>query len=438
MNQAPETAPAGKPRMPLHTRMLIGFIVGLGAGIAANLLVGEAAWLDAVIRYVADPIGQVFLRLLFMLVNPLVFSALVLGVVELGDPQSLGRIGGRTLIWILVVTTAAVTIGMVIVNLFQPGAGIPEDVAATLLASGSERAGQIATQREGVSGIDILLNIIPRNPVQAAADGDLIAVIFFAMMLGIAATILRTPATKTFVGAVEGLYEICLKLIDWVIQLAPYAVAALLFSITARLGLDVLVQLAQFVGTVLAALGLHMFVVLPILLLLFGRMSPLVFFRGAQPALLTAFSTSSSSATLPTSLMVAEENLRVPRPVARFVCTVGSTANMNGTALFEGITVLFLAQFFGVELSLAQQVLVLLMCVLGGIGAAGVPGGSLPVIAMILVMFGIPPEGIGLILGVDRFLDMCRTVVNVCGDLVGSVVIGRHEAAAPAPLPPGA
>ncbi|KGO99566.1 dicarboxylate/amino acid:cation symporter [Novilysobacter defluvii] len=437
MNQAPETAPAGKPRMPLHTRMLIGFIVGLGAGIAANLLVGEAAWLDAVIRYVADPIGQVFLRLLFMLVIPLVFSALVLGVVELGDPQSLGRIGGRTLIWILVVTTAAVTIGMVIVNLFQPGAGIPEDVAATLLASGSERAGQIATQREGVSGIDILLNIIPRNPVQAAADGDLIAVIFFAMMLGIAATILRTPATKTFVGAVEGLYEICLKLIDWVIQLAPYAVAALLFSITARLGLDVLVQLAQFVGTVLAALGLHMFVVLPILLLLFGRMSPLVFFRGAQPALLTAFSTSSSSATLPTSLMVAEENLRVPRPVARFVCTVGSTANMNGTALFEGITVLFLAQFFGVELSLAQQVLVLLMCVLGGIGAAGVPGGSLPVIAMILVMFGIPPEGIGLILGVDRFLDMCRTVVNVCGDLVGSVVIGRHEVAAPAPLPPG-
>ena len=437
MNQAPETAPAGKPRMPLHTRMLIGFIVGLGAGIAANLLVGEAAWLDAVIRYVADPIGQVFLRLLFMLVIPLVFSALVLGVVELGDPQSLGRIGGRTLIWILVVTTAAVTIGMVIVNLFQPGAGIPEDVAATLLASGSERAGQIATQREGVSGLDILLNIIPRNPVQAAADGDLIAVIFFAMMLGIAATILRTPATKTFVGAVEGLYEICLKLIDWVIQLAPYAVAALLFSITARLGLDVLVQLAQFVGTVLAALGLHMFVVLPILLLLFGRMSPLVFFRGAQPALLTAFSTSSSSATLPTSLMVAEENLRVPRPVARFVCTVGSTANMNGTALFEGITVLFLAQFFGVELSLAQQVLVLLMCVLGGIGAAGVPGGSLPVIAMILVMFGIPPEGIGLILGVDRFLDMCRTVVNVCGDLVGSVVIGRHEVAAPAPLPPG-
>ena len=413
--------------MALHTKMLIGFVVGIVGGIAANLLVGEAAWLEALIRYVADPVGQVFLRLLFMLVVPLVFSALVLGVVELGDPASLGRIGGRTLIWILVVTTAAVTIGMVMVNVFQPGVGIPPEAAQSLLASGSERAGQIAAQREGVSGVEILLNIIPANPVQAAADGDLIAVIFFAMMLGIAATILRTPGTKTFVGAVEGLYEICLKLIDWVIQLAPYAVAALLFSITTRLGLDVLVQLAQFVGTVLAALSVHTFVVFPILLLLLARMNPLFFFRAIQPALLTAFSTSSSSATLPTTLKVAEENLRVPRPVARFVCTVGSTANMNGTALFEGITVLFLAQFFGVDLSFMQQVLVLLMCVLGGIGAAGVPGGSLPVIAMILVMFGIPPEGIGLILGVDRFLDMCRTVVNICGDLVGSVVIARYE-----------
>ena len=427
MNQAPETTPARRPRMALHTKMLIGFVVGIVGGIAANLLVGEAAWLEALIRYVADPVGQVFLRLLFMLVVPLVFSALVLGVVELGDPASLGRIGGRTLIWILVVTTAAVTIGMVMVNVFQPGVGIPPEAAQSLLASGSERAGQIAAQREGVSGVEILLNIIPANPVQAAADGDLIAVIFFAMMLGIAATILRTPGTKTFVGAVEGLYEICLKLIDWVIQLAPYAVAALLFSITARLGLDVLVQLAQFVGTVLAALSVHTFVVFPILLLLLARMNPLFFFRAIQPALLTAFSTSSSSATLPTTLKVAEENLRVPRPVARFVCTVGSTANMNGTALFEGITVLFLAQFFGVDLSFMQQVLVLLMCVLGGIGAAGVPGGSLPVIAMILVMFGIPPEGIGLILGVDRFLDMCRTVVNICGDLVGSVVIARYE-----------
>ena len=415
------------PSLPLHTRMLIGFVVGVCLGLVANLMFAEAAWLEALVKYVADPVGQLFLRLLFMLVIPLVFSALVLGVVEIGDPKSLGRIGGKTLVWILAVTTIAVVIGMVTVNVIQPGRGIPPELAQELMAQTSERASQIAAGREAVSGIDVLLNIVPRNPVQAAANGDLIAVMFFALMFGIAATVIRSDGTRAFVAATKGVYDICLKLIDWVIQLAPYAVAALLFSITSKLGFDVLVQLARFVGTVLLALGIHFFVVFPILLRVFGGMSPLVFFRNAQPALLTAFSTSSSSATLPTTLKVTEEALGVPRRVARFVCTLGATANMNGTALFEGITVLFLAQFFGVELNIFQQALVLVMCILGGVGAAGVPGGSLPVIAMILAMFGIPPEGIGLILGVDRLLDMCRTVVNVGGDMVGSVVIGRSE-----------
>jgi Na+/H+-dicarboxylate symporter len=365
--------------------------------------------------------------LLFVLVIPLVFSALVLGVVEIGDPASLGRIGTKTLLWVLVVTSFAVTIGMVMVNLLQPGTGLPPEVGQEMLASAGDRVAEISQQREGVSGINILLNIVPRNPVAAAANGDLIAVMFFALMFGIAATVIRSDGTRHFVNAVQGVYDICLKLIDWVIRMAPYAVAALLFSITAKLGVDVLVQLARYVGTVIAALALHFFVVFPLLLRAFGGMGPMAFFRGAQPALLTAFSTSSSSATLPTTLKVAEENLGVPRRVARFVCTLGATANMNGTALFEGITVLFLAQFFGIELGFGQQVLVLVMCILGAVGAAGVPGGSLPVIAMILAMFGIPPEGIGLILGVDRLLDMCRTVVNVGGDMVGSVVIGRSE-----------
>ncbi|HBD19894.1 MAG TPA: dicarboxylate/amino acid:cation symporter [Arenimonas sp.] len=422
--------------MSLHTRMLVGFVAGLSLGLAANLLAADAAWLDALVRYVADPIGQVFLRLLFMLVIPLVFSALVLGVVEIGDPKSLGRIGGKTLVWILVVTTIAVTIGLVVVNIIQPGRGLPPELGQSLIAQAGERGAQIAAGREAVSGISVLLNIVPRNPVQAAANGDLIAVMFFALMFGIAATVIRSEGTRAFVATVQGVYDICLKLIDWVIRLAPYAVAALLFSITAKLGFDVLVQLARFVATVLLALGIHFFVVFPVLLRLFGGMSPLAFFRGAQPALLTAFSTSSSSATLPTTLKVVEQGLGVPRRVARFVCTLGATANMNGTALFEGITVLFLAQFFGVELGLLQQALVLAMCILGGVGAAGVPGGSLPVIAMILALFGVPPEGIGLILGVDRLLDMCRTVVNVGGDMVGSVVIGRSEPTAePSPSP---
>ncbi|OHE86718.1 MAG: sodium:dicarboxylate symporter [Lysobacterales bacterium RIFOXYD1_FULL_69_11] len=427
MTPTSEGTPRARRSMPLHTRMLIGFVVGAGAGLLANFYAADAAWLDTFVTYVTDPVGQLFLRLLFMLVIPLVFSALVLGVVEIGDPRSLGRIGGKTLLWILAVTSIAVLIGLVLVNLLEPGRGLPPDVAQVLLSEASERSAEIAGRGGSISGVDLLLNIVPRNPVAAAAAGDLIAVMFFALMFGIGATVIRNHATRSFVSTVQGIYDICLKLIGWIIELAPFAVAALLFSITAVLGVDVLMQLARFVGTVLLALGIHFFVVFPVLLRLLGGMGPLTFFRGAQPALLTAFSTSSSSATLPTTLKVTEDNLGVPRRVARFVCTLGATANMNGTALFEGITVLFLAQFFGVELTLVQQVMILVLCIFGSIGAAGVPGGSLPVIAMILVMFGIPPEGIGLILGVDRLLDMCRTVVNVGGDMVGSVVIGRSE-----------
>ena len=424
-------------KVPLHTQMLIGFIVGAVAGIAGNLLFGGAGWLEALVTYVAQPVGQIFLRLLFMLVVPLVFSALVLGVVEIGDPKSLGRIGGKTLGFIVVVTGLAVTIGLVTVNLLEPGRGLPPEIGAEILASSAEGASAIVARRESFSGIDLLLNIVPRNPLASAVNGDLIGVMFFALMFGIAAAVVRTDGTRSFLGAVQGVYDICLRLIDWVIRLAPYAVAALLFSITAKLGVEVLVQLARFVGTATLALAIHFFVVFPLLVRFVGGMSPLEFFRRAEPAILTAFSTSSSSATLPTTLMVAEERLGVPRRVGRFVCTLGATANMNGTALFEGVTVLFLAQFFGVELSLFQQVTVLFLCILGGIGAAGVPGGSLPVIAMILVMFGIPPEGIGLILGVDRFLDMCRTTVNVTGDLVGAVVVSRGESDAEVPTVDG-
>lgn len=418
--------------MPLHTRMLIGFLVGVAAGLGAHWLGTGAGWLDGVVTYVTQPIGDLFLRSLFMLVVPLVFSALVLGVVEIGDPAALGRIGLKTLLYIMAVTAIAVSIGLIVVNLIQPGVGLPPEVVQPLIAQAAERTADIASKRESVSMLSLLVNIVPRNPVAAAANGDLIGLMFFSLLFGIAAAVIQSDGTRSFVASVQGVYEISLKLIGWVIELAPYAVAALLFTITARLGFDVLTQLARYVGTVLLALGLHFFVVFPLLLKFVGKVSPLWFFKRAEPAILTAFSTSSSSASLPTTLQVAEESLEIPRRVGRFVCTLGATANMNGTALFEGVTVLFLAQFFGVDLSLAQQVMVLLVCILGGIGAAGVPGGSLPVIAMILVMFGIPAEGIGIILGVDRLLDMCRTTVNVTGDLVGSVVIARSEARAEA------
>lgn len=426
--------------LALHTKMLIGFLIGAIAGglayefghaIAADGAKTMLPWLQAVLTWVTQPVGSIFLNLLFMLVLPLVFSALVLGVVEIGDPKALGRIGGKTLAFIVVVTGIAVTIGLVAVNVFQPGVGIDPAVAQTLIAQSQTQAAGIVERGEAVSAIEVLLSIVPRNPLQAGVEGNLIGVMFFALLFGIAAATLKTEGVRTFVGTLQGIYDITLKLINVVIKLAPYAVAALLFTLVAGKGFSALLPLAKFVAVVVGALSVHMFIVFPLLLWFVGRMSPMEFFRKAEPVILTAFSTSSSSATLPTTLRVAEEVLGTPKRIGRFVCTLGATANMNGTALFEGVVVLFLAQFFGVELSVGQQVLVLLMCILGGIGAAGVPGGSLPVIASILVMFGIPPEGIALILGVDRFLDMCRTAVNVTGDLVGTVLVSRGEPADP-------
>jgi DAACS family dicarboxylate/amino acid:cation (Na+ or H+) symporter len=250
---------------------------------------------------------------------------------------------------------------------------------------------------------------------------------FFAAMVGVGLCLTPTPAAAVFRENVEGLYDLSMRLIGLVIQLAPIGVAALLFSLTAELGWDVLAQLARYVLVVLLALAIHQFVVYSLAVRFLGGMSPWRFFRAIEEAMLTAFSTASSNATLPTALRVAEENLHLPPHVSRFVLTIGSTANQNGTALFEGVTVLFLAQFYGVPLTFAQQLLVVMVCILGGIGTAGVPAGSLPVIVLILGMVGVPVEGIGLILGVDRFLDMCRTTLNVTGDLAAAVVVSRGE-----------
>jgi Na+/H+-dicarboxylate symporter len=250
---------------------------------------------------------------------------------------------------------------------------------------------------------------------------------FFALMMGVGLTLVKTPAARKFQETLQGLYDVTMRLIGIVISLAPYGVAALLFTLTAELGYEILWNLARYVGVAVLAMAIHQFVVYSLAVRYLGGMSPWRFFRGIQEAMLTAFSTASSNASLPTTLRVAEQNLKLPSHVSRFVLTVGATANQNGTALFEGVTALFLAQFYGVDLTFAQQLMVVGVCVLGGIGTAGVPAGSVPVVAMIVGMVGIPPEGIGMILGVDRFLDMCRTTLNVTGDLAAAVVVARGE-----------
>jgi DAACS family dicarboxylate/amino acid:cation (Na+ or H+) symporter len=381
----------------------------------------------------------VFLNLLFMLVLPLMFSALVLGVAELGDITSLGRLGLRTLGYTAGLTGIAVLVGLVMVNLFAPGRGFDQATLHAVMAGGADRAHEIATTGSDLSYLKLLIGIVPRNIIAAAGDDkQKLSVLFFALMIGVGLVLTPSPATQRFKEALQGLFEISMKLIALVIRLAPYAVAALMFALTARFGWELLKTLGWFAFTVLAALAFHGLVVLPLWVRYLGRMPARRFFRDSEEAILTAFATASSAATLPVTLRVAEQNLKLPTNVSRFVLTIGAAANHHGTALFEGVTVLFLAQAFGVELALGKQLLVLVLCIVGGIGTAGVPAGSLPVIALILGIIGVPPEGIGIILGVDRFLDMCRTALNVTGDLATAVVVSARSEAdlVPAQVPP--
>ncbi|MDK2767543.1 dicarboxylate/amino acid:cation symporter [Sphingomonas sp.] len=413
----------------LQWQMLGGFVLGLALGLFVHFTSADAAWVKTVTTYVTGPIGQVFLRLLFMLVIPLLFSALVVGIAEMGEIAALKRVGLRTLVLTICVSTIAVIVSLVLVNLLQPGAGVDRVEAQALLAASGDSAGAILDRTATTpTGVDAILNIVPTNVVAAMTANDILAIMFFALFFGIGILLtLDKPHVQTLKRGIEGVFEVSMRLIGLVIRLAPIAVFCFMFNLAALFGWELLVRLLAFVGVVLAALGTQMFIIFPILLLLLARKNPLAFFRQTQEAAVMAFSTASSNATLPTALRVAETKLKLPPKVSRFVLTIGATANQNGTAMFEGVTVIFLAQFFGVDLTLGQQITVMLVCILGGIGTAGVPAGSLPVIALILGMVGVPPAGIGLVLGVDRFLDMCRTVLNVIGDLVLATIVSAGE-----------
>ncbi len=419
----------------LQWRMLAGFLLGLAGGLLVYATGKDAGWLDVVITYVTNPIGQIFLRLLFMLVLPLLFSAMVIGIADMGEIRALKSIGLKTLLYTVVVSSIGVAISLAAVNLLQPGGGVDPVAARAMIGEASAgAAGIIEKSGQAKIGIDAVIGIVPSNFVTAMNNNDILAVMFFALFFGIGLLLTQGPRTASLKQAIEGVFEVSMKLIGLVIQLAPFAIFCFMFNLAAQFGWDLLFKLAAYVGVVLLALAIQMFVVYPALLKFIAKKSPIAFFRETQEASVMAFATASSNATLPTALRVAETRLKLPPRIARFVLTIGATANQNGTAMFEGVTVLFLAQFFGVDLTLSQQFFVMLICILAGIGTAGVPAGSLPVIALILSSVGVPPEGIGLILGVDRFLDMCRTTLNVVGDLVAATVISA-QSAEPEPSP---
>lgn len=411
--------------MPLHRKILIGFAAGAAIGLTLHGAFPEApASVTAFLDYAAEPLGRLFLRLLLMAVLPLVVSSLILGVAEMGDAAKLGRVALKTLGFTLLITGVSVLTGLVAVNVFRPGDGFPAEVREAMLKTGRMPA---VPAGPDVNFAQRLLALVPDNPVKAAATGDFLGVMFFSVLFGIGLIRVEKEKARPLLKVLESVNEASMAFIHLIMRLAPYGVGALVLNLTARFGFGLLRQLAGYALVVVGALAFHQFATYSFFVKTMGGLSPRLFFRRIQEAMLTAFGTSSSSATLPVSMRVGEESLGLPREISRFVLTVGASANQNGTALYEGVTALFLAQCFGVELSWAQQGTVLLLSILGGVGTAGVPGGSLPMLMAILASVGVPPEGVLLILGVDRFLDMCRTVLNVTGDLLIAVLVSRSE-----------
>ena len=436
-----------KPKgMALHTRILIGLAVGVIAGLAVNKGFGgdhpRVVW---IVDNFTQPIGQLFLRLLLMIVVPLVFSSLVVGVAGIGDIRKLGRVGLKSFGYCLVISAVSVVIGLTLANTIKPGKRIDPATSlalqqryateATKTVEAAKKSGAVPSPLMQV--VDTLVPSnplasiagVPANPSTATSAGtpNMLHLMFFALIIGIAITLIPVRVTAPLLRGLEALYEITAKIIEMIMKVAPYAVACLLFNNTARFGLDLLQALGWFVVTVLLGLSIHMFGVYSLSVYFLSRLSPIDFFRRIKTVILTAFSTSSSNATLPTALKISEENLGVPQEINSFVLTVGATANQNGTALYEGITVLFLAQLAGVDLSLGQQLMVVYLAILGGIGTAGVPSGSIPFIIGVLVTIGVNPALIAIILGVDRILDMCRTTLNVVGDITAATFVARSE-----------
>jgi len=410
----------------LHTKILLGLVLGIIAGLTSNFLFFGDPNLSWIVNNFTYPVGQVFLRLLFMIVIPLVFASVTLGVASLGDLRRVGRIGGKSLGFFLFTTALAATIGLVLINLAAPGEALDPAVRAQLM----EQYGGQAAERTAVQtgfGIQTFLNIIPRNPIDAMAKGDMLAVIFFALMVGIALTQIAAERARPVIAVLEGVVDIVTTIIGYAMRVAPYGVFALIFGVTALFGFEIMKSLAGYVVIVMFGLLLHLFGVIGLLARTLAGIPYLTFYRKSKALMITAFSTSSSNATLPTNIRTAQEQFGVPKEIASFVLPLGATMNMNGTALFEGMTVLFLAQVFGVDLSLTSQIIVVVMSVITAIGAAGVPSGSIPLLILILGMVGVPGEGIALILGVDRILDMTRTVPNVMGDLLTAVVVTKSE-----------
>ncbi|PPE72192.1 dicarboxylate/amino acid:cation symporter [Solimonas fluminis] len=406
--------------MKLHWQIAIALALALAAGIT----LGEAPWFLQACSFV----GTLFLNALKMLIVPLIVSAIICGLAGIADAGTLGRLGWRTLVFYMASGLLAILTGLLMVNLLAPGIVDGQPAAQRLgLAADTEQVVSGVRERGTGDLVAVLQRLVPANPIGAAAEADMLGVVTFALLFAWALAQLPEGTRRTQQEFWQGVYQAMLRIADLVMRFAPLGVFALVGGVVAKTGLEALRPLAVFFLAVVAGLLTHALLTLPLLLRLVARVSPMAHYRAVGPALLTAFSTSSSAATLPLTLSCLRERAGVSERVTGFVLPIGANVNTDGTALYECAAALFIAQAYGLELGFATQFTIVLMALLTSVGVAGIPSASLVAIALILGTIGLPLEGVGLILAVDRVLDMCRTAVNVLGDTVATVTVARME-----------
>jgi proton glutamate symport protein len=422
--------------MQLYTKILIGLVLGVVIGLVANVFALE--WLGETLLFI-EPVGTAFIRLITMVVVPLVAASLLIGTASLGDLRKLGRIGGKTVGYYLATTAVAVTIGILLSNVIQPGGRIDTATRDNLAAAFAEEAGQrVALAAEKPSIQETLLGMIPTNPIESAANMDLLPLIVFTILFGAALTLVAEERRRAVLTFAEGVNEAVMVLIDWIMKLAPYAVFALIASVVSQFGLDLLRSLLVYALTVVAGLLLHALGTYALILRFLVKINPATFFRRILEAPLVAFSTSSSNATLPVTMETAEEKVGISNEVSSFVLPLGATINMDGTALYQAVATMFIAQIYGIPLDIGAQLTIVLTATLASIGAAGVPSAGIIILVLVLQSVGLGTQaaaGIALILGVDRILDMLRTAVNVTGDLTAASFVARTEGETLEPRP---
>ncbi len=420
--------------MKLYTKILIGMV----AGIIVGFLVNQFGSTDAIYLDFIKPIGEIFIRLVKMLVVPLVLVSLVLGAASLGDIQKVGKMGLKAFGFFMFTTAMAALLGIGIANIGNPGLGLPQEKTEALIEqyqgkvaekakANEENTKKMKEQSEVDKIFALFVNMVPENPFKSLATGDMLGVIFFSLFLGICITLIPAEKAAPLIQMFDGLNDAVIKMVTLAMEAAPYGVFALMVDVVATLGLDVLMLLIKYASIVFIGLVLHIVITHFSFIIFYLKKNPLLFMQAIKEALIFGFSTSSSSATLPLSMNVSEKNLGVSKEVSSFILPLGATINMDGTALYQAIAAIFIAQVFGIDLSFSAQMTIILTATLASVGAAGVPGAGMITLALVLSTLGVPETGIALIFGLDRILDMCRTIVNLTGDLTLTAVMAKSE-----------